>query len=171
MAQTSAKSKRSGKKLSKLAREIREEARALNLTEREYYRLTLAISKTLRSAITESGMSAKDVLGLFDSPIVGTLIRSMLSTVVTGLQSGSSDAGDTTDSKEAKPEHGQPPVPPVSQPPARHPMPNQPFPHYAVPYPPKPMYQAPPAPQGTPQRAPQGAEHRYGQLPPQYPLW
>lgn len=144
MAQTSARSKQPRRKSSKLSRAIREEAKALQLTEREYYRLTLVLSKTLRTALKDTGMSAKELLALFDSPIVSSLIQTMMSTVVSGLQSNT----DTSNDNMAAPSSAQPPhqtdakrresaTGPNGSPPQPQLQPNFPgYPGYAPPYPP-----------------------------------
>lgn len=71
-----------------LGREIRAEAKALGLSEREYLRLSIALSKALRESFGDSvGVSPRQLLQLVDSPLFGVLLKGLISTAVNTVNS------------------------------------------------------------------------------------
>ncbi|WAH40449.1 hypothetical protein NZD89_19225 [Alicyclobacillus fastidiosus] len=149
MAKTNRKRKQS---VAKMSRQIRLEAKALGLTEREYLRLTLALSKALRESFgASSELNTKEFLSFVESPMFSILLRGIVQTALSTITRGASETEDTPDGPPTNP--AESPHPSLQAPPGRPepPRPNRMYPEWGYGYRPP---QAPPIAQAQP---PQGA--------------
>ncbi|GLV13672.1 hypothetical protein Heshes_13560 [Alicyclobacillus hesperidum] len=83
--------------------QFRAMARELGLTESEFQRLAVALTKTLKGAavVGEAPVSARDLLSMLESPIVQSLFAAMISNVLkTTTSTDPSTAPDETTPKE-----------------------------------------------------------------------
>lgn len=68
-------------------RRIRQEAKALGLSQSEYLRLTLALSAALRESLGETGIDTKTLLTFVESPMFSLLLGSIAKTAISSIQS------------------------------------------------------------------------------------
>ncbi|GMA61851.1 hypothetical protein [Alicyclobacillus fastidiosus] len=114
MAKTNRKRKQS---VAKMSRQIRLEAKALGLTEREYLRLTLALSKALRESFgASSELNTKEFLSFVESPMFSILLRGIVQTALSTITRGASETEDTPDGPPTNP--AESPHPSLQAPPA-----------------------------------------------------
>ncbi|MFB5191614.1 hypothetical protein [Alicyclobacillus fastidiosus] len=150
MAKIKRKQKQS---VAKMSRQIRLEAKALGLTEREYLRLTLALSKALRESFgASSGLKTKEFLSFVESPMFSILLKGIVQTALSTMTQEAAEPGETPAGPTTNPaESNQPSLPA----PTRGPIPagpNRMSPPWGYGY--RPVQAPPSVPVQPPQSAP-----------------
>ncbi|EPZ43984.1 hypothetical protein N007_11850 [Alicyclobacillus acidoterrestris ATCC 49025] len=116
--------------LATLSRKLRSEAKALGMSEDEYLRLTLSLSKALRESLgSTKELNAKQFLNFVESPMFAILLKGIVQTAMSTFTQKSDDGSENPTEDETKPNpYGpmqpiQPPVPAQPGSPRRAPIP------------------------------------------------
>ncbi|GEO25069.1 hypothetical protein AAC03nite_08540 [Alicyclobacillus acidoterrestris] len=99
-----------------LSRKLRSEAKALGMSEDEYLRLTLSLSKALRESLgSTKELNAKQFLSFVESPMFAILLKGIVQTAMSTFTQKSDDNSEKPTEGEPKPNTYRPMQP--SQPP------------------------------------------------------